>query len=169
FKCRPSFVRRESLCEPSPGIGEGSLRQAGISPGAGSQRLGPIAGAGRKGLVGYVPRWITPNFPNVGISTGADGVPVDLWYGCPPLALSVLLNRLTQGSIGTGFTTVHFGLVSFILAPKICPQDKKVIRINRFHRCHHGSYPRCRGFESPHRHQNLLSLVAGIRGPHCAG
>ena len=32
-----------------------------------------------------------------------------------------------------------------------------------------GSYPRCRGFESPHRHQNLLSLVAGTRDPHCAG
>ncbi len=52
-------MRRESLGEPSPGIGEGSPRQAGISPGAESQGLGPTAGAGRKGLVGYVRCWIT--------------------------------------------------------------------------------------------------------------
>ena len=43
----------------SPGIGEGSPRQAGISPGAESQRLGPAAEARSNGLVGYVRRWIT--------------------------------------------------------------------------------------------------------------
>ncbi len=50
---------RESLWKPSPGIGEGSPRQAGISPGAESQRLRPTAGARSKGLVGYVRSWIT--------------------------------------------------------------------------------------------------------------
>ena len=50
---------RESLGNLSPGIGEGSSQQAGISPGAESQRLGPTAGAGGKGLVGYVRNWIT--------------------------------------------------------------------------------------------------------------
>jgi len=51
FKCRPSFVRRESLWKSSPGIRDGIL-QAGISPGAESQRLGPTDGASSKELGG---------------------------------------------------------------------------------------------------------------------
>jgi len=40
----PSFVRGESLGKPSFGIRDGIPRQAGISPGAESQRLGPAPG-----------------------------------------------------------------------------------------------------------------------------
>src|SRR6266542_5288736 len=47
------------------------------------------------------------------------------------------------------------GLNAILLfsCPKTCPQNKKAMKINSFHRCPHGSYPRSRQFESVHRHQ----------------
>jgi len=39
------------------------------------------------------------------------------------------------------------------IAPKNRPQNKKTMRISNYGRCHRGSYPRRRWFDSTHRHQ----------------
>ena len=49
-----------------------------------------------------------------------------------------------------------------LFAPKNRLQKKKNLKINNLRRCHRGSYPRSRQFESVHRHQNSANRSARL-------